>query len=87
VTSWQLVGVSPGGRSISISYVAGGGCLTFERLEVQQTPTTVRIAPLVHREHNAGRVCPPLLQLERTTVPLSQPLGARQLIHAPVTAA
>jgi hypothetical protein len=86
VSSWKLIGVLPGGRSLSISYVAGGGCLAFERLDVQQTATSVRIAPLVHREQSAGQVCPPLLQLARTTVPLTQPLGNRRLIHPPVTA-
>lgn len=76
----------PGDRALAISYVAGGGCLIFERLDVQQTATAVRIAPLVRREHSGGRVCPPLLQLQRATVSLSQPLGTRRLIHAPVTA-
>lgn len=84
-TTWRLLGVSADGRRLSISYAAGGGCLTFERLDVEQTTTFVRIAPLVRHEQSPGEACPPLLRLERATVVLSQPLDGRRLVHAPVT--
>lgn len=85
VTSWRLLGVSADGRKLSISY-ADGGCVTFERLDVEQTKAFVRIAPLVRHEQRPGEVCPPLLRLERATVVLTQPLDGRQLIHPPATA-
>jgi hypothetical protein len=86
VESWQLLGVQQDGRVIALSYVGGGGCVVFERLEVEQTATFVRISPIVRRETRPGRACPPLLQSVRTTVKLAVPLGSRPLLHAPVTA-
>lgn len=87
---WKLdlpvrVALSPQSRSVKLLWV-GGGCLTPERTKVVQTPQHVEVAVLARLYvPGSGESCTADARLNVVQVHLSEPLGQRTLLHAPVT--
>jgi hypothetical protein len=78
---WALVAAPQDRAELTIGH-AGGAGMELDRVDAQETPTQVFVTVLMRRRRAAG---PPVErpQLE-AAVALSRPLGARELVHAPV---
>lgn len=83
---WSLVGMSSDGRRLFISYGVGDGCGDHEGcLFVREAPEYVGIAsaPVASGpfDRSAGNACAAVLKTANGYVDLTDPLGARKLIH------
>jgi hypothetical protein len=80
---WRLTTEASEDRAeLSIRY-RGGEHMELDRIDVQETPTQVFVTVLMRWRPPAGG----RLAWDRehdATAPLSRPLGARELLHAPV---
>lgn len=78
---WRLRGVGADGRTLTIA-VLEEGCLTFDHVEVSEGSAGVTLAAILRRvtplDPNAG--CGDLRGVHVAVVPLSSPLGGRDLI-------
>lgn len=82
---WTLTGKRDGGRTLVISYSAGG-CSTDAGVHVTQTSSYVMVAAynLVAKPSRTPIPCPQYALLAAGTVILDEPLGNRTLYHAPL---
>lgn len=87
VRSWTLVAVTDGGRRLVILWDVGDGCREPDYVDVEQTPTVVRIAPVAHVVDPGGLPCAASARSAVGTILLQQPLGQRSLLHARLTRA
>ena len=81
-TPWELL--SAGENTLLIRYVSGGGCAHWRGIRVKETATSVEIWTAV-RSQTGDPVCNMDLQLQASRIVLDHPLGARKLLHAPVS--
>jgi hypothetical protein len=80
---WELVAAPVDRPRLTLRYAADAR-LELDRVDAQETPTQVFVTVLLRRRERAGAPAPAAAPREReATVPLSAPLGARELIHAP----
>jgi len=82
--AWELVDAPADAPRLTIR-VARDERMELERVEAQETPTQVFVTALLRHRPATGGALAVAQQLE-TTVPLSAPLGTRELVHAPVDA-
>lgn len=79
---WTLVAASEAEPRLTIRY-GGDEHMELDRLDAQETPTQVFVTVLMRwRPPVAGAFA--LAREHEAIVPLSQPLGERELVHAPV---
>jgi hypothetical protein len=73
---WVLAASSP--SSATVRVLAGfGGCSTFRRTDVRETPTQVRISVIVR---TAGTTCTSNLLTKAMDITLREPLGSRVIL-------
>jgi hypothetical protein len=80
--SWTLVEASPTEPRLTIRYGGDVG-MELDRVDAQETPTQVFVTVLMRRLPAAGG-SPAPAQEHEAVLPLAQPLGERELVHAPV---
>lgn len=81
-TPWTVV--SAAGTKVTIKFVAGGGCRAWKGVRVRQTARSVEIWTTV-KDSGGSQACPAALLIGESTIRLTQPLGTRHLLHAPVS--
>lgn len=81
-TPWQAVKLD--GRDVTIRFVEGGGCSTFQGVRVAQTAKSVELWTVVQTDH-AAQACAAYLATRATTIRLDLELGTGTLLHAPVS--
>jgi len=79
---WELVSAPTDEPSLTIRYRSDEQ-MELDRIDAQETPTQVFVTALMHRRPPAGGWFAYAEQHE-ALVPLSRPLGERELVHAPV---
>ena len=79
---WSLV--QSEGRRLMIEFVSGG-CESFDHAGATETNQQVTVAAYDLLARKAGEACTSEVIFARSTLALRQPLGARKLMHAPVT--
>lgn len=79
---WRLAGVD--GVLLEVR-VAGGGCVSFQNLDVAETATTVTIKATALKETRPGTFCSQEITTEQAPQSLDSPLGRRKLVHAPIS--
>ena len=77
--AWKLVAAPPDRAELTIR-CALPAQMQLDRVDAQETPTQVFVTALARREPEAG--AEPAVRA--AAVPLSGPLGERELVHAPV---
>jgi hypothetical protein len=79
---WELVAAPDDEPALTIRYRAGAH-MELDRVDAQETPTQVFVTVLMRRLSSTGGG---LAQVEEreAVVRLGHPLGARELVHAPV---
>jgi hypothetical protein len=80
--AWTLVEASADEPSLTIRY-RDDGRMELDRVDAQETPTQVFVTVLMRRQPPAGG-SPADGHEHEAVVPLSRPLGERELVHAPV---
>lgn len=76
-TAWRL-SEPPNGRSLELLIFSGhSSCLTYDRVEAEETEDSVLIRAYVH--YNGDDGCTDDFVTERVKVQLDQPLGDRKL--------
>jgi hypothetical protein len=78
---WRLAGAD--GTLLEIR-VAGGGCVSFQNVDVRETARTVTIKAVAVQDVTPGVVCSAEVTTEQAPTALQRPLGKRKLVHAPV---
>lgn len=84
-TEWKLVAIGKSGHRIAFDYVIGNGCDFLDHIQVDQTDSSVRIAPIIASDMKRGTVCAASRTIGQAYVDLRKPLDSRPLFHAPVT--
>jgi hypothetical protein len=79
---WTLVAASEAEPRLTIRYV-GDARMELDRVDAQETPTQVFVTVLMRRRAPVGDKLASAQEHE-AVVPLAQPLGERELVHAPV---
>jgi hypothetical protein len=79
---WTLLEAFPTEPQLTIRYV-GDEHMELDRVDAQETPTQVFVTVLMRRLPAAGG-SPAPAQEHEAVLPLAQPLGERELVHAPV---
>jgi hypothetical protein len=89
---WELVAVNNKRRKIEFSVEIGDSCRMMRGVTLAETATTVTVGAYVtdatlpaHPGDTGTSFCETLGQVGTGTVTLAQPLGARALLHVPVT--
>jgi hypothetical protein len=82
---WTLL-AAPEDRPELTIRCAGDERMELDRVDAQETPTQVFVTVLMRRERSSGGSPAGRRTLE-AAVALSRPLGARELVHAPVDVA
>jgi hypothetical protein len=78
---WELVAAPPDEPALTISY-RSGEYMELDRIDAQETPTQLFVTVLLRGEPPASSWS--ALAEHEAVVPLSRPLGERELVHAPV---
>lgn len=78
---WELVAAPTDEPSLTIRY-RGSEQMELDRIDAQETPTQVFVTALMRWRAPAGGFGH--AEEQETLVPLSRPLGERELVHAPV---
>ena len=79
---WELVAAPPDEPFLTIRYRAGEH-MELDRIDAQETPTQLFLTVLMRwQPPAAGRLA--VADEREAVVPLSGPLGERELVHAPV---
>jgi hypothetical protein len=79
---WELIEAPPDDPSLTIRY-RGDKQMELDRVDAQETPTQVFVTALMRWRPPAGGWFAHAEEQE-VVVPLSRPLGERELVHAPV---
>jgi hypothetical protein len=83
VGSWERLARSADARFLAIG-VSVAGCTRLVALEVTVTVVAVTITPRL-RTAAPGTLCPAIVVVARYVVDLGAPLGARPLLHPPMS--
>jgi hypothetical protein len=78
---WSFLKLLDGGESILVRYEVGDACDHLLGFRVQEGSNAVELTSFI--QHDAGTCSQPLI-FAYGIVPLSQPLGDRALLHAPL---
>jgi hypothetical protein len=81
-TPWEFVRAT--GTTLTIRYVAGGGCSAWRGVRVAQAAKSVELWTTVQTDHGQ-QACADYLATGSATIQLTRPLGSRRLLHAPVS--
>jgi len=82
---WDYLGSRDDGQTLELG-VEVFGCLRLLGVQVGQSPSAVSVTMLGVRPPLGTHVaCPDIARVVAGTVRLAQPLGHRQLLHAPLT--
>ena len=79
---WSLFHAA--GRQLTVQSVSGG-CERFDHAGVKETDQRVTVAVFNLLTRTPGEACTADAIMARSTITLRRPLGARKLVHAPVT--
>jgi len=79
---WELLAAPADEPSLTIRYRSDEQ-IELDRIDAQETPTQVFVTALMRRRLPAGGGFADAEEHE-ALVPLSRPLGERELVHAPV---